>query len=313
MDCTGISAGSTAIESGLGFTGDAMGASSEEGLNAAFDKLMVPTQDKSFLSYEHSLFAKPEEDWGNATVWAIQPDGTRIDASTYYGQHGSGLSSYMPTKYGNTVEYVYNFENAPGQDFNPDWVGEMYDQLYTGQQRGAGRQYLDNWLQHESLKNVGMDPYEVVGHENGRDIYQWEQYGGLSDDDRYKFLEDTYSDTSWQNVYEMNAQYGIDDEGNPYDEGTFDIESISKKWQDIQNVGWSEAGVFDDMSPFAFHFEDPADNLPTWDPDLNNGQGGLVYPQKAPINPMQFAKEHPWMSLLGGGGLLASLLMQANR
>ena len=101
----------------------------------------------------------------------------------------------------------------------------------------------------------------------------------------------------------------MDAEGNFLVDDPADLgpETFGKKLQDWSVLGWDESGMDNFFDDFGFHFE-PQPDVVGFDP-VTQQFTSTPAPNQS-MNPLQWAKNNPWMAGLGGAGLLWTLLSQ---
>tara|TARA_R100000781_G_scaffold113069_2_gene80972 strand:- start:3082 stop:4359 length:1278 start_codon:yes stop_codon:yes gene_type:complete len=308
----GASGGIGSFKAGIGAGKEAVGKVSEEAVQSKLADTMANINIKD-LSLEHGILGTDPTTW-DTVISAELADGTREEL-------GSTLKATLlrgdklPDKF-NDASFIANV-NGTSIDF--DMYKESLDLLELGQSAGVGREYLDNYLQAESLKNVGLDPYSIVGqHPSGAPMSLVDaEFSGLDLEGRLDYLKNAYSTTAEQGIRENAAFYGLDfnDQGIAdylvSDPSELGVETWGKKWQDIQTMGGLFGGGFEKSGGmeglfgegFGLHFQDPSDTMPVYDPATNT----WTTPTSKNFNPWGWVQDNPWKSALGGAGLLTLL------
>ena len=313
---SGIQGGASSYKAGLGAGEEVVGKVTEEAIQSKLSETMSNIDIKD-LSLEHSILGTDPTTW-DTIISANLADGTREELS-------SSLKATLlrgdplPERF-TDASFIANV-NGTGFDF--DLYKESLDMLELGQTAGVGREYLDNFLQAESMRNVGLDPYSTVGtHPSGAPMSLIDaEFSGLDLEGRLDYLKNAYRTTAEQTIRENAALHGLDfnEQGvadylvdDPADLGP---ETFGKRWQDIQAMGglfgggWGKSGGFEGLlggENFGFHFE-PQPDVVGFDPVTQQFTSTPAKSQN--MDPLQWAKNNPWKTL-GGAGLLWTLLNQ---
>lgn len=322
---SGLSTGMSSYDAGIGAGLEKVGKTSEEVVKSKLGSIIDPLKEnKGLLHSGHNInLAGPASEWdiGNLNkLWAKMPD----ESMTHLGNLPAGQTVVEWQAANPDAKLMYQFGQGGVDDFQDyDMINEayrLYDEGYRVGGHAQGMQWQTDYLAEMDLERAGIDPDKIIAYDpiSGDPITHRQSLIMGNKEDRYNTLLELKEENELQNIYKnINELGGIDPTTLEYFDPTSPdapkIESWGKRWQDVQNLGFWESGGFSGLfggerSPFGLHFEDPSVNMPIWDPTLNNGQGGYVLPQgQAPMNPWAFLQQHPILSTLGIGGLLAFL------
>ena len=299
---------------GLGAGADAAGKVSEEAIELALEESAKNTIQETTLKEFGTLADTEAIGMGNLKAQnvrtqfeAIAPDGT-VQTINDYDEifHDIGKKDLTGTPWEG-----YEFQTRIDDNIYDFKFGKGLWDAHLEETMSGSPGSVQSFLRKSDIEGIGLDPMEQVGIDpvTGNPITLQDSLANLHQEDLISYYQDSYKDINRLDFQKQAALRGMDAEGNFLVDDPADLgpETFGKKLQDWSVLGWDESGMDNFFDDFGFHFE-PQPDVVGFDP-VTQQFTSTPAPNQS-MNPLQWAKNNPWMAGLGGAGLLWTLLSQ---
>ncbi len=311
---SGIAGGASSYKAGLGAGADAAGKVSEEAIELALEESAKNTIQETTLKEFGTLADTEAIGMGNLKAQnvrtqfeAIAPDGT-VQTINDYDEifHDIGKKDLTGTPWEG-----YEFQTRIDDNIYDFKFGKGLWDAHLEETMSGSPGSVQSFLRKSDIEGIGLDPMEQVGIDpvSGNPITLQDSLANLHQEDLISYYQDSYKDINRLDFQKQAALRGMDAEGNFLVDDPADLgpETFGKKLQDWSVLGWDESGMDNFFDDFGFHFE-PQPDVVGFDP-VTQQFTSTPAPNQS-MNPLQWAKNNPWMAGLGGAGLLWTLLSQ---